>query len=786
MHRTASHHALRARRFLDAFMAAVHDLRLEQAGHEIVHFFDSDFLSRLIFGYTDSLNQALVQETKDRRPDSIAGQQLLMGALVGRGIGAPPSMRALLPHLYEVRRSVEGPRSHELSFNVKQAMADLGIVGTLRELQRALASDAGAEELFDRFVRQCPEIFYGTELLSGHWKTRLGRVLELGINRPGPFENAPEVVDTAAFDVLAREVAHRHDRPGGGGVNGLRDAMALATLAGAVADGPARCVARFYTETPRIHRAWRESAEMRAVLTYDGGSDGRPDAMHGEDGVLRTVEYYLIRALIPELGYTDRRVDVSEGDVSDVYQLADELTRTAEALLREGVRGSQLADLRIGSASLGEVMEEVSDLSLYGSAWRGLMERVPPGLPGQLVDQLDQVIAGERQRADELDEQFSMHVRALSERTRGVGDFTEAYAHLRETLTRWRGALRPRFGSYCAHVGLTRWGLVPSDNDEQELKRLIDAYADFGRDEGAHGEAPATGRAGFVIELAQRLCDMGVAPHREPRELPGCVAVLGFLSLVEDHASVVRYGADLLRAIETAAPGADDARWSRYGAVVEGLCSASEVAAEIARVRDPLRGDAADALVARTRRVEDRLERSAWMRVAGPEVRAIAQGYVLFAVWLSFNRTLMAEGWTTALKIRQRALLRDSLKVCSAALERCDPESPSYPLLLNHCVYVASMAKAIDDRIADLATKLMVIRPLARQTLSYRIDDTLGYYFYARAAMTLAEDPRRTESAAQDLREARRWLDHVPNAVAAPEVVAHRGLLRDLERRLGL
>src|SRR4051794_24879946 len=178
--RGASAQTVRARRFLEAFSAAAHDLRLERDGYELYHFFDSDFLSRLIFGYRDYVNKELVEKSKAHR-ESNAGQRLLMGALVGRGIGAPPLMRALLPHLYEVRRSVEGPRSHEAEHSVPEAMRKLGIMQSLDGLQRALEASTASDDLFARFVDQGPRIFYGAELLSGHWQTRLSHVLALGI-----------------------------------------------------------------------------------------------------------------------------------------------------------------------------------------------------------------------------------------------------------------------------------------------------------------------------------------------------------------------------------------------------------------------------------------------------------------------------------------------------------------------------------------------------------------------------------------------------------------------------
>ena len=102
-----------ARRFLEAFSAAVHDVKLENVGYEIYHHFDSDFLIRMIFGYRDTINRALIERTKHSRSGGDPAQRLLMGALISQRVGAPPLMRALLPHLYEVRRSVEGPRAHD-------------------------------------------------------------------------------------------------------------------------------------------------------------------------------------------------------------------------------------------------------------------------------------------------------------------------------------------------------------------------------------------------------------------------------------------------------------------------------------------------------------------------------------------------------------------------------------------------------------------------------------------------------------------------------------------------
>ncbi len=789
---------LRARRFLEAFSAAVHDVQLERRGCRIYHFFDSDFLGRLIFGFRDPLNHALIRDSRMHDINNLSSQRLLMGSLIGQGIGAPPLMRALLPHLYEVRRSVEGPRSHEARNSLQLAMDELGIKASLDELRSALAEHARGDDLLARFLDHGPHIFYGTELLSGRWEARLGRVLELGIREPGPFHDDSESVGSPAFEVLAQHVVHTgRESRGNGGVSGLRDAMALATLADAVAgdDGAEaeRVEARFYTETPRIHRAWRESPDMRALLSYRvrDGAVGHDD--YGQRGVLRTVDYYLIRALIPELGYDN---DADAGDAGHtIFTIAGHLSDAAKELDRGGLGAYDLADVRVGQSTLGEYMAEVTDLSSYGTAWRRLMENIPRGLPKTLVTQLEEVFRGERRRADDLEQSFRRHVKSLSTRTRDVGEFTETYVHLLEALGRWEGALRPKHGDYSEHVGLTRWGLAPTDEDELELRHLIDAYADWLQERQAPGAGDlSTAGAGLVIEIAQSLRDIRAAQLQGPERLPASVALLGFLWLLEDYRSVAKYADELLIGIETAIAGrrgaktldaGDLERWTRYGAVAENLAAAAGIQDAVARLRGAPTDAQTELLVARTRELVSGLEEGRRRFPACADARAITQGYVLFHAWLAFNPTVMADTWAQPSQLRQRALMKDSFQIGISALNCCDSGSPMYALLLNHCVYVASMARLFDDGTARLAEKLIVHRLSERQARSYRLDDTLGYFYYARAAVTLAELGRAGPAdALEDVQQARRWLDRVPREVSDPEVLTHRGLLRELEVRL--
>jgi hypothetical protein len=763
---------IRVHRFLEAFTAAAHDVALEERGFEIYHFFDSDFLGRLIFGHRDQLNLGLVQEAKSSQPSN-SRYRLLMGALVGQGLGAPPLMRALLPHLYEVRRSVEGPRLHEPPHSLKMATDDLG--QSLDTLQQALGDEAVApDELLNRFLAQGPQVFYGVELLSGYWQSRLGHVLDLGIREPSPFDEDSEVVGSHVFETMTKLVGDTGRS--GGEVSGLRDAMALTTLAGAVSNPSGKTRVRFYTETDRIHAAWRKSPEMRALLTYEHGASEQLD--YGEHSALRTVYYYLIRALIPELGYRDCTADDCLRPAAPMAQIAGELKAAAVGLRDGGLLEKDLEHVPVGTSTLGEYIRELTELSPYGTAWRTLKDSIPQGLPRRLVRQLKDVIDGESERAGDLDESFQRSVRELSNRTRDVGEFTGAYTHLLKVMTNWRGALRPRNGKYyCEHVGLTRWGLEPCDADEAALGSLIQSFDVWRSDASPGGDGkPSPAGAGSIIGLTRQLRSMSTAALDGPDRLADHVAVLGFLAFLEDYESVAKYGAQLLGWLSRGR--LQDPRWTAYGAVVENVVAIAQIGIAVAQAKHhrPLRDRAAERLLARRSELVARLDEPARTFPASEAARALARGYVTFHAWLAFNPAVIDHRGAELPRLRQPALVKESLDVCSAALESCDQDSPMYALLLNHCVYVASTARQVDRRVVELARKLEVARTLSPQTHSYRIDDTLGFFHLVRAVGRFGDggDPRDVEAAARSLGKAKSWFDKVPADIEASEVKAHR------------
>jgi hypothetical protein len=794
------------KRFLEALAAAAHDVQLEQRGARIYHFFDSDFLGRIIFGYRDPLNHELILASNSRDGGAAAAQRLLMGALIGQGIGVPPLMRALPPHLYEVRRAVGRPWSGDERYGTDLTIEELGLKGLLDELLASLDSET-PDKVLARLLQYGPRIFWGVELLSGRWETRLGRVLNLGVSEPSPLDDDAEAASGSVFDLMARYVGHSTgDVAQQGRVSGLRDAMALAALAAGVNRGlgqdPPRMVVRFYTETRRILDAWRKHPEVRSLLSYDPGDSAKLDVEQVMSSVLRTPEYYLIRALISDLGHPKDDADAaSAGGATRVSQIGRDLADAVVDLRRGGLSPSDLSMVQIGASTIGEYMAEVTDLSSYSTGWRALMTNIPPGLRGDLAAQLKEVIRGEQQRSGALEESFRKQVRELTTRTRRVAEFTETYVHVLARLNQWSGGLRPRHGTYVQHVGLPRWGFTSADVDEHVLHHLVDSYEEWVSENltSAGGEL-ATSRARFVIDIAHRLAAIRSAPLSAPDRLGEIVALLGFLWHIDDFASVAQHGDALVEGIElrrsrrggrSGAPEAEDHnKLGRLGGKIENFVAAAKLSAAVVTAGRSAESRA-DALVVRAHELVDELEDKERRFPTAPEARGLTQAYILFTAWLSLNRTVMAHRGVDPPRIRQPALAKESLGICLRALEASEPTSPMHAWLLNLTVYIAAVARLDHPDHSRLATELMVCRLSEGQAWSYRFDDTLSYFYYVRAARAVsqaradaAEGKRLIESARKDLTEAQRWLDRLPQEVDTIDVVAHRGLLRELEVEL--
>ena len=104
-------------------------------------------------------------------------------------------------------------------------------------------------------------------------------------------------------------------------------------------------------------------------------------------------------------------------------------------------------------------------------------------------------------------------------------------------------------------------------------------------------------------------------------------------------------------------------------------------------------------------------------------------------MWRAFSPELAKSESGEAAAVA-RKLAKESLALCLAALQTCDHQSFMYALLLNHCVYMAAVTRLIDPTSELLFQELIQLRYARRDALSYRVDDTIAYFYYVRARNT--------------------------------------------------
>jgi hypothetical protein len=332
--------------------------------------------------------------------------------------------------------------------------------------------------------------------------------------------------------------------------------------------------------------------------------------------------------------------------------------------------------------------------------------------------------------------------------------------------------------------------------DEDDSHRLVASYEAWWKTR----EPPAPG---FLVEMADRLESFPAAALGDESSVRRSVAVLGFLWLIRDFEYVGRYGAGLARALalRAGAPlsGQENRRADaghRPGPIAD-LAAAVENMVIVAGVRHEVKAYGAvtrevrddGALVGVAVNACERLEAHGWRFPTNAAATALCQGYVLFRVWQRLNPAAMAAHPGRPAHRRYQELAERSLAIGLVALDECDPDAPEYALLINHCLYVAASTGAGGtnlERQGELALRLVVYRRNA-QPWSYRFDDTLGYFYYARAARSLAElgDARDADrvlgSVSEDLAESKRWIARIGDDPADDVVTAHRGLIRELE-----
>lgn len=794
--------ALRA--YLEALFAAKHDADLERRGYEIYHFFDSDFLHRVVFGYLDEQNRHLIDLAQQADRAASVQQQLLMSALFGQHIGVPPRIRALPPHLAELRTHIDRARAYAPRGRVEQVIDSLGLRQLLVEIVKE-PQDRKGGRVTDLLITEGPTLFYGLEMLSGSWQSRLIRLLELDLHGGSPFDTDAEVVGTDLFSTMSRHVGHptdekRHPRAS---VNALRDAMTLTMLAQDIQSrwpqflgNPSLPIARFYTETPRIRKAWNVSGGLRRLLTYPSNSHHQGWWDERIHGVMRSEYYYLVRALIPELRYYSPGEPEPVTGFSDYYQLTDKLRKVGDQVEQGIVTDPNHPDLRL-TEELTASFALVTELSSYDRGWKRLIESTPR-VPQTIAKELESVQKRERQLAPALERRFRELVDDLATRTEDLKGFSEVYVDLAGLLGQEpRVPLRPNRGSYAQHLGVVRWGFEDVGDLERRILHMVDAYEEW-KAEAAQDDRSHPPKQGFVVDLARRLW----ARHmpRDLDEVGDLVALLGLLWILEDYAGVAHHAELIHFGVSQRLGGYQDDDQSYDDeldeAVLVRLRGALANIRAAAMTRSTLPTLAPRQILQQVRRDVTRLTVEQDEAGLPWEATAITQGYILFHAWQHVNPAAMDRLGSARSVSRLPEFAADSFDICYDALGRCSPDSNYYLLLLNHCLYVGAVANHFLEHPkleTELTSAFSIRRESDRQLWTYRFDDTLAFLNFSRAKRAVVafrtndqSGPELLDRANEGINVARRWFNQISTDLRDGDIVMHVQLLEDLQLELDL
>lgn len=785
--------------FLDAFSAAAHDRELEDADYDIYHFFDSDFVGRLVFGYRDELNYALILEATSRDGWTEAGRRLLMSALMSRGINTPPNARMLPPHLFELRQQAERLEPDDNPGRRDSATEALGIAPILKDLAKEAKSD-DSDRLLSALLEQGPQVFYGIELLSGSWRTRLGHALRLGLANGSPFDDMGSMTRGATMaSIVELMVGSKHRGEASLPTRFVRDALALATLVSAISSSegvkPPFPIVRFYTETPRIRNAWESSSRFRQMLSYKPvGASGRK-LYSSSHSVFRNTYYYLIRSLIPQLGYSYAPISGSDEGGDLIFQICEDLARATQELQSGGIGESDLITFPVGGQTLGEYMAQLTDLSSYSQAWNHIADSFPKVLSKSLADDLLEIVSAEKRNVGAIERSYQRHIQVLSDQTNGIRVFSDTYLRIHTALNENIGTLRPTYGEYFAHFGLMRWGFSPQPQCEEVLRKLVDTYEPETEGDTSEQTRGAL-RSTLTIDLANRLMQMFAPAPAEMADMYEHVAVLAFMSLIRDYDTVVQNGDRLLAGIKSQL--SPSAEYLESAGALENMISAARIRQVIqenlrlaSQARDPA------GLSERAIKISSQVSKEHRTFPSNPQAIALTQGYVLFHAWSALNTAAIALGLGGhTRRARYSELAEQSFEIVLAVLHYSEPDLPLYPLLLNHCVYVGSFARVwsrrdLDDRLSQLLRELLGYGARPESPWTYRFDDTISFYYYTRAAYQLETllvagdvDPDVVKACASSVEESKRWLRRLPAEVRDDELIAHRALVHEIDLEL--
>lgn len=282
-------------RFAIALLQAVHDVKHETAGLiRIEHFWDSDSIIVPIRGF-----RAFETQNDNTSPENLLIQSLLAAGMLGQ-------VRLTAAHRSELLALVDGwstePRDTDERFREdSQRFLRRQEINILPWTQIAASIDGAgnADRELKELTSRSGTYFAFLESVAGHWRTRWNRLVEEQqiVNLAPSGSALSDLMMDSRFDTFAQSIAAARHRPRP--LATAIDAAALVEIArlnDASREG-AGTYPRFFTSSPSLKRAFRESVTIRRALSFSYSSllSSRVDT------VWRDSDYYFLRASIPSL-----------------------------------------------------------------------------------------------------------------------------------------------------------------------------------------------------------------------------------------------------------------------------------------------------------------------------------------------------------------------------------------------------------------------------------------------------------------------------------------------------
>lgn len=771
----------RVRRFFVALTHALADVGVEDAGAELIVFHDADVALKTVYGMTN-LAHAL-PKTQDPR---VAVRALLATLNIS-------PIRMLRPHLLEFDKVIKAwPRpSTSMGAGFHKAQRELlARVWELDSYRVELASILRASDkprhdalalLSDWIMLEGYELFVRLELcFGGDWTQRLTSLLHrraFDFSRLHPLDDfvTDDTVTEALYATL-RE--HRQDpdlEP-----NNVIDAAALSGLHRLIRSPELQKKAiRFYTETVPVRQTF-EMGDGQDLLAVTIGNR--------QVSILRTAEYFLLRASFGALGFSKARraQPTHNGYAIDRFRTLhaelQDLMSTAQAGPELQLRVSQL---RLGSTPLGELLDKLyrlqflRDVVLQWAERPNALEELLPELLPPLSSPAFQDTATLRVMTSfrNLSSQIDMEIGAWR---RWNGDFRmlrRALGQKRKVLQGGKKSARDgrALPEIDKDLGFGRWGLERELRDRERLTDLIEAALD-------ESETRLTLRAAsLAILLAQQplerndleyaLCacwflqEWGLIArawtsaretgHVDFTELPAGLHVIGFVGRVKTvYQSERETTADLTRAF--------DAIVRDVEAFLDGDRSSPDRHMGVAHVAYWAWKRAKEFLA--SMRLVERPAADSDAAAAAPQLAA-----------------------------RGQAWARRSFAAAEEAMRHCQPNSLQFAFALNHCVYVGHAAHIHLDRVQRYYERLSDDADLHRH---YRFADTLAMPFTMAVddlvqrhtlERLVEDDSLRAEraSACEALQHSHELLSNALPFFGDEEAMEHLRKVRYLKLRLG-